>query len=88
MSIQVFQVTRPAKYQGLEDLFPSELVEGIQETVRRLVVNDDALINSIRDQLFVDTSLVPTIDNGSAATGTQISATIEDTDQAVAMARL
>lgn len=52
MSIQVRQ---PAKYQGLQDLFPGELRPGVEELIRRLTVNHEAIASDVADQAIDST---------------------------------
>lgn len=70
MSLSELRLTRTVRYQGLEDHFPDEMKSGVMELVRRLAVNEDALIRDLKNQIYVDGAIVDK--TGELATTTEI----------------
>lgn len=66
MSIERIQINTPAPYDGLWQLFPKELQLAIGELERRLVVNRQSDINTLRSALAIDTSIVPSEQSGNS----------------------
>ena len=76
MSLERFQFTQPAKFQGLEDLAPPEINNYVLEANRRLILNFEGLVSNLREQVIVDSSIVPSATDSSTANV----ATTADTD--------
>lgn len=83
MSIQRIELARPLNYQGLQNMVPDELNAFALELVRRLQTNSDQLMNDLRNQVVVDTTILPALDNGQAAVGTSQTAMTSDAEQAM-----
>lgn len=52
MSVSIRQ---PAKYQGIQELFPPEMASGMEELIRRLSVNHNAIQTDVADQTLPST---------------------------------
>ena len=59
--VERFNVTLPARYQGIGDFAPNEIQEFAGEIQRRLDVNQSAIINALRSQVVVQKNLLPTV---------------------------
>ena len=68
--------------QGLEDFFPEEMKGPLSELIRRYQQNNESLINAIRAQCLVDSSLVPTQTSGATNPVETIVASTEDSETA------
>ena len=80
MAIQRFNYSKPANYQGLEDLAPAEVQSFALEMIRRLDQNLTSLENAIRDQVIVDPSVLPPQESGDSPAETFNSATMQDVE--------
>jgi hypothetical protein len=80
MSVTSFSYTPPADMRGIEDFAPEELQGFIGELVRRDEQRFTSLINAIRNQCIVDTSILPTITSGASDTVSTIVATTQDVE--------
>jgi hypothetical protein len=68
--------------QGVEDLATPEMQKCIMEIVRRDASKWDALINAIRDQLPVDTDILPQMNSGESEASTESIATDKELEDA------
>lgn len=66
MAIKLFNYQIPTLMRGLEDHFPAELQDAALEIVRRVDTRFNALESAIRNQIPVDTSILPTQASGAA----------------------
>jgi hypothetical protein len=81
MSIERITLSQPCRILGIEQEFPKEFQEAILELVRRIQVNQDALMRDLQAQVVVDTSILPTLTQGSStASTTQSVLTTTDSD--------
>ena len=80
MSLQEFSTGRPAGYQGLEDFLPKEMNGFVFELIRRLTINDEALITSLQNQVIVDPDVVQDDEDNSVSTTLDLEASEMETN--------
>lgn len=68
MALQNFQFQVPCNFQGLEDHATDDQKPLAFETIRRLSLNFETLIDALRTQVVVDTSIVPSLLGGEGTT--------------------
>lgn len=83
MGIERIQLPTPAPMQGLEDLFPKEMQEPIMELMRRYIINRDSDIKTIRANVIVDSSILPSETSGSSTSSDHSVATSLDIEEAI-----
>lgn len=66
MSLQRFSFSYPCKMQGSEEYFPKELQDGALEQNRRIIQIFEYLTNAMTNQIVVDPSILPPMQNGSS----------------------
>jgi len=88
MSIQRLDLKEPTKYRGLDDYVPNELKDFTLELIRRLSQNTDSLTNDIRNQVLVDTSILPDLTSGNASSSSLTVATSSNIDDSVKTAMM
>ncbi len=84
--IQRIDLKTPLRFDGLEDSFPEELREGISALINRFNANWNSLYTDLTNQVVVDNSILPALQNGQASAGTLTSQTNKDVEQALILA--
>lgn len=66
MSLGRFSFSSPCKLQGTEDLATPDMQDFAFEIQRRIIQNQEALIDAIKAQVLTDSDILPVMNNGAS----------------------